>query len=71
VRREHFGHEDLEFLEITIADVAAALLRERLLQRPALIHRGRGNDAARIRDRLHASQLARCEFHAAILYRGM
>ena len=42
---------------------AALFLGQRLLQRAALIHGRRGNDAAIVRDRFHARELAWCDFH--------
>ena len=54
---------DLELLEILVADGAAALLGERLLQRAALIHGGGRDHAAIVRHRLHACEFAWCDFH--------
>ncbi len=63
VRRQHFGDERLELLDVVVADVAALFLGERLLQRSALVHGRRGDDAAVVRNGLHAGQLAWCDFH--------
>jgi hypothetical protein len=69
VLRQHLGDEDLELFHLMIADVGAAFLGERLLQRSALVHCGGGDHAAIVRDRLHSSELSRSHFHQLILYR--
>ena len=66
VPRQHLGHQDLELLEFLGADLAALLLGQRFLQRPALIHGRGGNHAARIRHRLHSRKLPRCELHVFV-----
>ena len=63
---QHLGHERLELFHLAIADLAAFFLRERLLQRAALVHGRRRNHAALVRDGLHSCQLARCHFHRCV-----
>ena len=67
VRRQHLGDEDLELLHLAVADLAALLLGERLLQRSALIHRRGGDDAALVRHRLHSGELPWCDLHAYLV----
>ena len=42
-------------------------LASAFLQRSALVHRGRGDHAALVRNRLHAGELACCDFHNCLL----
>jgi hypothetical protein len=58
VLRQHLRHERLELDHLAIADLSALFLRERLLERPALIHGGCRNHAAAVGHRFHALKLA-------------
>ena len=64
VRGQDLGDEGLELLHHRVAHRAALVLLERFLQRPALVHRRRGDDAAIVGDGIHAGQFSCCDGHA-------
>ncbi len=56
---EDFAHEDFEFLQLFVAGVGA----ESFLQRAALVHGSSSDDAAIVRNILHARKFSRSQFH--------
>ena len=63
--RQHVRDQGLEIFEVLAGGGRSALLGERFLQRAALVHGGRGDDAARIGNSLQSCEFSGCQLRHA------